>query len=153
QTLGQARGQLAEGERQIQALRQQLDTQAHALAQLEGQLTDTKKQLADQQALMQEQSQRWQQQQDQDQAWFARRISEEKQYMEEKWHDKVQRQQQQIALLSASEATLQALCANIRREQQRLQEALALVQTPKPDAHRFKLRRPPEKVSDKGRGR
>ncbi|MDO9103955.1 MAG: hypothetical protein Q7U57_03230, partial [Methylovulum sp.] len=68
-------------------------------------------------------------------------------------HDKVQQQAQQIALLSASEATLQALCANLRREQQRLQEALALVQTPKQDAHRFKLRRQPDKVPDIGRGR
>lgn len=151
QTLGQARAQLEQREQQIDVLQQQIDEQARLAGRLREQLSASEKQVAELQTLLSEQTRRLQKQQDHDQAWFARRISEEKQYMEEKWHDKVQRQAQQIALLSASEATLQALCANLRREQLRLQETLA--QTPKPDAHRFKLRRQPEKVSDKGRGR
>lgn len=153
QTLGQARAQLEQREQQINVLQQQLDEQARLAGQLREQLSVSEKDLVEQHRLLQAQEQRRQQQQEQDQVWFARRISEEKQSMEEKWHDKVQRQAQQIALLSASEATLQALCASLRREQLRLQEALALAQTPKPNAHRFKLRRPPEKVSNKGRGR
>ncbi|TAL51006.1 MAG: DNA-binding protein [Methylovulum sp.] len=157
QTLGQARAQLEQREQQINVLQQQFDEQTRLAGQLREQLSVSEKDLEEQHRLLQAQEQRRQQQQDQDQdqdqAWFARRISEEKQYMEEKWHDKVQQQQQQIALLSASEATLQALCANLRREQLHLQEALALAQTPKPDAHRFKLRRQPDKVPDKGRGR
>ncbi|MGZ8160902.1 MAG: DNA-binding protein [Methylobacter sp.] len=152
QTLGQARAQLEQREQQINVLQQQLDEQVRIAGQLREQLSVSEKDLAEQHRLLQTQEQRRQQQQEQDQAWFARRISEEKQYMEEKWHDKVQRLAQQIALLSESEAILQALCASLRREQLRLQEALALAQTPKPDAHRFKLRRPPERVSDKGRG-
>ena len=153
QTLGQARAQLEQREQQINMLQQQLDEQARLAGQLREQLAVNEKELAEQHRLLQAQEQRRQQQQEQDQAWFARRISEEEQYMEEKWHDKVQQQAQHIALVSASEATLQALCANLRREQQRLQEALALVQTPKRNTHRFKLRRPPEKVPDKSRGR
>jgi hypothetical protein len=99
QSLGQARGEITETEQQIQALSQQLDTQAETLHQLAGQLTDAEKQLAEQQAMMQEQSQRWQQQQTQDQAWFARRITEEKQFAEDKHLGRLQRQSQQIALL------------------------------------------------------
>lgn len=139
QTLGEARAQLEQRERQIKVLQQQIDEQARLAGRLHEQLSASEKQVAELQTLLSEQTQRSQKQQDHDQAWFARRISEEKQHMEEKWHDKVQRQAQQIALLSASETTLQALCANLRREQLRLQETLA--QTPKPGTHRFKLRR------------
>jgi hypothetical protein len=121
QTLGEARGQLAEGERQIQALRQQMDTQAQALAQLAEQLVDAEKQLVGQETLMQEQHQRWQQQQEQDQAWFARRILEERQFAEDKLKDKLERQALQIAALKESEAALQNTGVSLRRELRRLE--------------------------------
>ena len=125
QSLGQARGQIAESEQQIRALRQQLDTQAQTIAELAGQLADAEKQRADQQVLMQEQSQRWQQQQEQDQAWFARRISEEKQFAEDKHQDRLQRQSQQIAVLTESEASLRQTCTSLRQELRRVEAALA----------------------------
>jgi len=138
QTLGQAMGQLAESEQQIQVLRQQRDTQAQTLHQLAGQLADAEKQLADQQAVMQEQSQRWQQQQDQDQAWFARRISEEKQFAEDKHQDRLQRQSQQIALLKESETSLSQTCTRLRQELRRLEAALA--ESQKNTGQRFKFK-------------
>ena len=138
QALGEARGQIAENEQQIQALRQQLDTQAQALAQLAGKLTDAEKQLVDQQTLMQEHSQRWQQQQEQDQAWFARRISEEKQFAEDKHQDKLQRQGQQIALLTESEASLRQTCTGLRQELRRVETALA--ESQKNTGQRFKFK-------------
>lgn len=137
-TLGEARGQIAESEQQIQALRQQLEAQAQALVQLAVQLADAEKQLADQQVLMQEQSQRWQQQQAQDQAWFARRISEEKQFAEDKHLDKLQRQSQQIALLKESEASLRQVCAGLRQELRRVEAALA--ESQKNTGQRFKFK-------------
>lgn len=138
QSLGQARGQIAESEQQNQALRQQLDAQAETIHQLAGQLTDAEKQLAEQQAMLQEQSQRWQQQQAQDQAWFARRISEEKQFVEDKHQDKLQRQSQQIALLTESEASLRQTCTGLRQELRRVETALA--ESQKNTGQRFKFK-------------
>ncbi len=137
QSLGQARGQIAENGQQIQALRQKLDTQAETLHQLAGQLTDAEKQLADQQAVIQEQSQRWQQQQEQDQAWFARRISEEKQFAEDKHQDRLQRQSQQIAMLTESEASLRQTCTGLRQELRRVEAVLA--ESQKNTGQRFKF--------------
>jgi len=147
QSLGQARGKIAESEQQIQVLRQQLDTQAETLHQLAGQLTDAEKQLTDQQTLAQEQHQRWQLQQDQDQAWFARRISEEKQFAEDKHQDKLQRQSQQIALLKESEASLRQTCTSLRQELRRVETALAECQ--KNTGQRFKFK-PKVKANKKG---
>ena len=130
--------QLAQGEQHIQALRQQLDTQAQALAQLAGQLADAEKQLAEQQAVMQEKCQRWQQQQEQDQTWFARRISEEKQFAEDKHQDRLQRQSQQIALLNESEASLRHTCSGLRQELRRVEAALA--ESQKNTRQRFKFK-------------
>jgi hypothetical protein len=124
QTLGEARGQLAEGERKIQALRQQQDTQAQALAQLAEKLADAEKQLAGQETLMQEQTRRLQQQQEQDQAWFARRLLEERQFVEDKLKDKLERQALQITALRESEAALQNTCAGLRQEVRRSEAAL-----------------------------
>ncbi|GAB6142441.1 hypothetical protein JCM14076_31710 [Methylosoma difficile] len=138
QSLGQARGQIAENGQQIQALRQQLDAQAETLHQLAGQLTDAEKQMAEKQAVMQEQSQRWQQQQEQDQAWFARRISEEKQFAEDKHQDKLHRQSQQIALLTESETSLRQTCTGLRQELRTVETALA--ESQKNTGQRFKFK-------------
>jgi len=138
QSLGQARGQIAESEQQIQALRQQLDTRAQTLHQLAGQLTDAEKQLAEQQVMMQEHSQRWQQQQEQDQAWFSRRILEERQFAEDKLKDKLERQALQIAALKESEAALQNTGTGLRRELRRLEAALA--ESQKNTEQRFKFK-------------
>jgi len=150
QTLGQARGQIADGEQHIQALRQQLDTQAQTIAGLAGQLADAEKQLTDQQTLAQEQHQRWQQQQEQDQSWFARRISEEKQFAEDKHQDRLQRQGQQIALLKESEASLRQTCSGLRQELRRVEAVLA--ESQKNTGQRFKFK-PKVKANKKaGRG-
>ncbi len=153
QTLRQARGQLAESEQQIQVLREQRDTQAQTLRLLTEQLTDAEKQLADQQALMQEQTRRWQQQQEQDQAWFARRISEEKQFAEEKYQDKLHRQSQQIALLTESEASLRQTCTSLRQEQRRLEAALAESRQNAGQPFKFKVKGKANKKNRQGSGR
>ena len=121
QTLGEARDELVKAEQHIQTLSQQLDTQGQTLRQLAEQLTDAEKQRADQQALMQEHHQRWHQQQEQDQAWFARRILEERQFAEDKLKDKLERQALQIAALRESEAALQNTGISLRRELRRLE--------------------------------
>lgn|GEM_PF-3055389 len=109
----------------ITHVRQQLDTQAQTLHQQAGQLADAEKQRADQQAIMEEQQQRWQQQQVQEQVWFTRRISEEKQFAEEKFQDRLQLQGQQIALLTESEASLRQTCTRLKQELRRQEAALA----------------------------
>ena len=138
QTLGQARGQLEQREQQIQELRQQLETQAQALLQMAGQLVDAEKQLTDKQTLMQEQHQRWQQQQEQDQAWFARRILEERQFAEDKLKDKLERQALQIAALRESEAALQNTCTRLRQELRQSEAALAESQQKNGKMFKFK---------------
>jgi chromosome segregation ATPase len=152
QMLGEARGQIADGEQHIQALRQQLDTQAQALAQSAGQLAEAEKNLVGLQGLMQDQSQRWQQQQEQEQAWFARRISEEKQFVEEKFQDKLQRQGQQIALLTESEASLRQTCTGLKQELRRLEAALAECRQKSVQPYKFKVKDKANKKSGKRPG-
>jgi predicted nucleic acid-binding Zn-ribbon protein len=150
--LGKARGQIAENEQQIQALRQQLDTQAETLHQLAGQLTDAEKQLAEKQAMLQEQSQRWQQQQEQDQAWFARRILEERQFAEDKLKDKLERQALQIAALKESEAALHNAGISLRRELRGLETALEESQQNIKQPFKFKPNGKAYKKAGQGQG-
>lgn len=145
QTLSEANKRLTQSDRDLQALQQQLDEQRQDCSQLRGQLAACEQQCADQQALMEEQAQRRQQQQEQDQAWFARRLSEEKLFSEQKWQEQVHRQAQQIAALTESEAVARQLCAGLRQEQQRLQQVLAAYQNASKDSHRFKMKPKPEK--------
>ncbi len=125
QTLGEAREHLERAEQKLLAFQQQVDGLAQDNRRLEEQVETSGKQLAEHKALLAEQAQRWQERQEQDQAWFARRISEEKQFSEEKWQEKLQRQQHQIAALTESETVLRQTCVGLRQEQQRLLKALA----------------------------
>lgn len=136
--LKEARAGGVENERQILELRQQLENKEQENKNLRQQLTTNEKQLSNQQLLMQEQEKRRQQQQEQDQAWFARRITEEKQFSEEKWQEKVQRQAMQITALIESEISLRQLCSSLRHEQQSLQQALAVYQNDDKKVNRFK---------------
>lgn len=152
QGLGQVRDELVKAEQHIQTLSQQLDTQGQTLRQLAEQLTDAEKQRADQQALMQEQHQRWQQQQEQDQAWFARRILEERQFAEDKLKDKLERQALQIAALKESEATLQNAGISLRRELRGLEKALAESQQNIKQPFKFKPNGKAHKKAGQGQG-
>ena len=136
--LQEVRAGVAENERQLLELRQQLENKTQENQSLQLQLTATEKQLNDQQLVMQEQEKRWQQQQEQDQSWFARRITEEKQFTEEKWQEKLQRQAMQITSLTESEISLRQLCSSLRQEQKSLQQVLARYQTEDKKNNRFK---------------
>jgi hypothetical protein len=63
---------------------------------------------------------------------------EEKQFMEEKWCDQVQRLKQQVAALTESESSLRGISAGLQQENQRLAAALAEAQKAKPGGHKFK---------------
>jgi hypothetical protein len=139
-TLAEARLHLGQGEEKVALLQRQVEEQGRINAELSGQVTDNAKKLAEQQVQFKEQEQRWQKQQEQDQAWFARRIVEEKQFMEEKWRDQVQRLKQQAAALNESETSLRGICAGLRQENQRLAVALVEAQKAKPGGHKFKPR-------------
>jgi hypothetical protein len=133
-SLGQERLKVAESHQQLELLQQQLAGKMEDNQQLLSSLKESEANLAGQEALMQEQAQRWRQQQEQDQEWFARRLMEEKQFIEEKFLEKIQRQSQQIIALTESETSLRQVCASLRLEQQRLQMVAAK------DSHRFKAR-------------
>lgn len=81
-------------------------------------------------------------QQEQDQAWFARRLVEEKDFLEAKHRDEADRLKRQLAALKESEATLQQLCAGLRRDLLRAEAELAKTRTQasKADAHKFRLK-------------
>lgn len=102
---------------------------------------------------MQEQSQRWQQQQqEQDQAWFARRILEERQFAEDKLKDKLERQALQIAALRESEATLQNTGSGLRKELRRLEAALAESRQNTGQPFKFKPKGKTHKKAAQGQG-
>lgn len=134
---------LAQAGQYSQALQQQLNGQQQENAELQEKVAANEKQLQEQHKLMQEQALRWQQQQEQEQEWFARRLSEEKQFLEEKWQEKIQRQAQQIAVLSESETSLRQVCASLRQEQQRLQQVLSKLDQGQNKPHRFKIKSVP----------
>lgn len=101
---------LAQSEQRVQALQQQLATRDNELAQLYQKL--------------QAEQQRHQQQHEQDQAWFARRLVEERLFIEGKHQDDVQRLKQQLVSLSESEQGLRQLCVSLKHQQLRLEQAL-----------------------------
>lgn len=146
QTLASARVQLEQSGQQAAVLQQQLEEQVQEAAHWREKAAASGKQVAETAARLQEQNERWQQQHDQDQAWFARRIMEEKQFVEEKYQDKLHRQNQQIAALSESEAGLRQVCAGLRQEQRRLEAALAESRQNRAQPFKFK---PKEKANNK----
>lgn len=148
--LAEARAQLGQGQQQASLLQRQLEEKSRLVLQLQGQLAARDQQVAEQAALLQEQTERWQQQQAQDQAWFARRISEEKQFAEDKHQDRLQRQGQQIALLKESEASLRQACAGLRQEQRRLAAALAECQKHARQPFKFKPKIKANKMAGQG---
>ncbi len=147
--LEESRAQSAAEEKQIRILQQQVASQNQEQHRLLEQLKATEKQLTEQQAMVLEQTQRWQYQQEQDQNWFARRILEEKQFVEGKYLEKIQRLQQKTAVLTESETALQQLCASLRRDHQRLSEAL--LETQKSDEPSIKDKLRAHRVKHKGK--
>ena len=123
---------LAEAEQTRQALQQHLAARDVELARLNQQL--------------QVEQQRHQQQQAQDQAWFARRLIEERLFIEGKYQDEVARLKQQLTSLSESEASLRQLCASLTHQQVRLEQALQAATAQPKTAPRFNERHPPRLI-------
>lgn len=147
--LDESNAQLVVEEKQIKILQQQVESQNQEQHRLLEQLKATEKQLTEQQVMTLEQTQRWHYQQEQDQDWFARRILEEKQFVEDKYLEKIQRLQQKVAVLTESETALQQLCGSLRRDHQRLSEAL--LETQKSNAPSIKDRLRVHRMKHKGK--
>ncbi|WP_156829927.1 DNA-binding protein [Methylovulum miyakonense] len=152
QTLAAVEARLAESEGQVVALRGELEAQAETVRLLSGQRDATEQQLTQQLALAVEQDLRWRQQQEQDQAWFARRILEERQFAEDKLKDKLERQALQVAVLRESEAALQNTGIGLRRELRRLEVALAESQQNIKQPFKFKPNSKTHKKAGQGQG-
>jgi hypothetical protein len=87
------------------------------IATLETQLINKETQLAEQEV-------QWQSRQDQDQQWFARRLDEEKTFMEQTWREKSQRQQETIQSLTLSEDSLRQTCMSLNLDHKKVMEEL-----------------------------
>jgi hypothetical protein len=137
--LTEARSDILDKLAQIDLLQQQLNAGDVEIRSLQQRVDLNEKQLDENALLLQQQTNRWQQQQEQDQSWFARRITEEKQFIEEKYQEKIQRQAMQIASLTESEVSLRQLCTSLRQQQASLQEALNASLQGDKKAGRFKF--------------
>jgi Plasmid replication region DNA-binding N-term len=91
------------------------------MMQLENQLQHKDNQL-------QEQEKTWQERQAQDQQWFARRLQEEKNFIEQSWQQKYQRQQETIQSLLLSEESLRQTCVSLSREHKKVLDELQALQ-------------------------
>ena len=105
----------------IAELEQRNKTQIDQIKSLENQVAAKTKQLA-------EQEQQWLTRQEQDQLWFARRLHEEKTFLEQAWQDKHLRQQETIQSLQLSEESLRQTCLSLSLEHKKATEELKNLQ-------------------------
>ncbi|KJV05165.1 DNA-binding protein [Methylocucumis oryzae] len=139
QTLSEARHALLQHEAAQQRLHEQLTQSEQTRQALQQHLAERDVELARTNQQLQAEQQRHHQQHAQDQAWFARRLVEEKYFLDAKHQDEITRLKQQLASLSDSEAGLRQLCARLNQEQQRLSQALKAA-VPAPNALSFRAR-------------
>lgn len=85
-------------------------------------------QLISKEAHFLEQEAKWQERQEQDQQWFARRLQEEKTFIEQNWREKNQRQQEAIQSLTLSEESLRQTCVSLSRDHKKVTEELKTLQ-------------------------
>ncbi|SJM95055.1 hypothetical protein CRENPOLYSF2_4550001 [Crenothrix polyspora] len=111
QSANELNAQLTQGNKQRQ----------EQIAALESQLTSKDAHLLEQEA-------KWQERQEQDQQWFARRLDEEKTFMEQNWREKNHRQHEAIQSLTLSEESLRQTCVSLSRDHKKVTEELKALQ-------------------------